>query len=133
MFITRLVNSTNAPLVEQVASFAAARQRLIAENMANIDTPGYRQKDMSAAKFMEKLRERVAARKEAAPGAVGFDDISTDVENPQAGILFHDLNNRSMEQLVSEQTKNGMLYMMSIELLRKQFGTLEAALKERVT
>jgi flagellar basal-body rod protein FlgB len=133
MFITRLVNSTNAPLVEQVASFAAARHRLIAENMANIDTPGYRQKDLSAAKFMEKLRERVAARKEAAPGTVGFEDVSVDVENPEAGILFHDLNNRSMEQLVSEQTKNGMMYMMAIELLRKQFGSLEAALKERVS
>jgi flagellar basal-body rod protein FlgB len=133
MFIERMMNQTSAPLVERVLEFAAARHRLIAENMANIDTPGYRQKDLSSAKFFSMLRARAAERAQGAPGAIGYDDIATDLENPVAGILFHDQNNRSMEQLASEQAKNGLLYTMAIEILRKQYSQMEMALKERVS
>jgi flagellar basal body rod protein FlgB len=37
-----------------------------------------------------------------------------------------------MEQLVSDQAKNGLLYTMAIEILRKQFSSMETALKERI-
>jgi flagellar basal-body rod protein FlgB len=133
MFIERMMNQTSAPLVERVLECAAGRHRLIAENMANIDTPGYRQKDLSSAKFFSMLRARAAERAQGAPGAIGYDDIATDLENPVAGILFHDQNNRSMEQLASEQAKNGLLYTMAIEILRKQYSQMEMALKERVS
>ena len=63
----------------------------------------------------------------------GFDDIDMDIENPQRNILFHDGNNRSMEQLMSDSAKNALLHNMVVELLRKQFGAMEMALKERVT
>jgi flagellar basal-body rod protein FlgB len=133
MFIDRLINQTNAPLVERVLNFAEVRHRLIAENMANVDTPGYRQKDVSPSKFFAMLRERAAQRETAAPGTVTFDDIDAEVETPSKGILFHDRNNRSMEELASEQAKNGILYTMAIEILRKQFGAMQMALKERVS
>jgi flagellar basal-body rod protein FlgB len=133
MFIERLINQTNAPLAERVVQFAAARQRLIAENVANVDTPGYRQKDLSSAKFFSMLRERAAGRRDAAPGATSFSDIDAELEHPTRGILFHDGNNRSMEQLASDQAKNGLLYTVAIEILRKQFSSMEMALKERVT
>ena len=51
MFIERLLNQGNAPLLEQMLKFTAARHRLIAENIVNVDTPGYRQKDLSLDKF----------------------------------------------------------------------------------
>jgi flagellar basal-body rod protein FlgB len=132
MFIDRLVNQTNAPLVERVLKFAAARHRLIAENMANVDTPGYRQKDLSAAKFYALINDKVRQKKESAPGTTTFDDIDLNADHPSANILFHDRNNRSMEQLAAEQAKNGMLYMTAIELLKKQYGAMEMALKERI-
>ena len=49
MFLDRLMNQTNGPLLEQVLEFTAARHRLIAENMANVDTPGYLQKEWTEA------------------------------------------------------------------------------------
>ena len=133
MFIERLMNQTNAPLVERVLQFASARHSLIAENMANVDTPGYRMKDLNEAQFFAMLRERAAVRAQAAPGTVTYDDIPSDEDNPNDGILFHDQNNRSMEQLASDQAKNGLLYTMAIEILKKQFSQMEMALKERVS
>jgi flagellar basal-body rod protein FlgB len=132
MFIDRMINQTNAPLLEKVLGFSSARHKLIAENIANVDTPGYRTKDLSEGKFFAMLRERAASRRDAAPGSMGYDGLNIDVENPQAGILFHDRNNRSMERLASDQAKNGLLYTMAIELLKKQFSAMEMALKERI-
>jgi flagellar basal-body rod protein FlgB len=132
MFIDRLLNQGNAPLLEQLVKFTANRHRLIAENVVNATTPGYRQKDLSVDKFQRMLRDRVAVRDASAPGAVGFDDIESEVEHPTRGILFHDGNNRSMEQLVTDQAKNAMMHNLAIELLRKQYGSLKNALTERV-
>ena len=133
MFIERLMNQTNAPLLERVLQFTAARHRLIAENIANVDTPGYVQKDLDVRQFNAMLRERVEERDRAEPGAIAFDDITGEVEHPTRGILFHDGNNRSMEQLASDQAKNAMLHNLVIELLRKQFQQMDMALKEKVT
>ena len=52
--------------------------------------------------------------------------------NPEAGILFHDGNNRSMEELASSLAKNALMHNVAIELLRKQFSAMEMALKERI-
>ena len=132
MFIERLLNQGNTPLIEQAIRFAAAREKLIAENVANVDTPGYVQKDLSAEKFQQMLRERVDARNSAPIGSTSFDDIESEVENPTANILFHDRNNRSMEQLMSAGAKNALYHNMMIELLRKQITQFEMALKERI-
>ena len=132
MFVDRLLNQGSAPLLEQVVHFAAQRHKLIAENIANVDTPDYRQKDLSVGRFHKLLRERAAERRSAPPGSLGYDGLNVDVENPVAGILFHDQNNRSMEHLASEQAKNGLLYTLAIELLNKQFSSMQAALRERV-
>lgn len=47
MLIDRWINDGSEPVLEQVLRFTAARHRLIAENVVNISTPGYRQKDVS--------------------------------------------------------------------------------------
>ncbi len=133
MFIERLMNQTSGPLLERYLQFAETRKRLLDENVANISTPGYRYKDLSESKFISHLRERAAERASSAPGSVGFDDIDSDLENPSAGILFHDQNNRSIEKLMSDISKNGMQYTMAIELLKKQYSQMEMALRERVS
>ena len=133
MFVERLLNEGNAPLLEQMLRFTAERHRLLAENVANIDTPLYRQKDLSTEKFQAQLRERMEQRAEAPPGSVAFDDTEMELENPTRNILFHDRNNRSIEQLMSDSAKNALMHNIVVELLRKQFNSMEMALKERVT
>ena len=133
MFIQRLLNQGNAPLLERTLEFTAQRHRLIAENVVNVDTPNYQQKDISLEKFQALLRRRVEDRRKGPPGATGFGDIDGELEHPERGILSHDGNNRSMEQLMSDQAKNALMHNMAVELLKKQFSSLEAALRERIT
>lgn len=134
MFVERLLNQGNAPLLTQLLKFTAARHRLISENVVNISTPNYRQKDLSLENFQEALRSRSDQRRQAPPGSVAFDGIAArqEVEEPDRYVLFHDGANRSPEQLMADQAKNAMMHNMVVELLRKQFSALDMALKERI-
>jgi flagellar basal-body rod protein FlgB len=132
MFIDRLLNQGSTPLIEQAIRFSAAREKLLAEDVTNADTPDFVQKDLSVEKFQDALRERIEARRESPPGATPFSDIMGDLENPTQNILFHDRSNRSIEQLMADSSKNALFHNMMIELLRKQIGQYESALKERV-
>lgn len=132
MFIERLLNQGNAPVLEQAVRFASQRHKLIAENLANVSTPGYMQKDLSLEKFNAMLRDKVDQRSRQGVASVDFDDFGAEVTNPQANILFHDRSNRSIEQLMTQGAKNALRHNLMAELLRKQFGSIETALKERI-
>jgi len=126
MFIERLVNSGNSGLLEQVVEFTARRHRVITENIANIDTPGYRQKDLSVQAFREKMAEMLRR------GRNGPLPAGVLAQQRGGGILAHDRNNRSMEQLATDLASNALMHNVAVELLRKQYQRLEMALRERV-
>lgn len=130
MYLDRLLNQGSMPVLEEVAQFTESRQGVLADNIANVSTPGYVQKDLSVDQFQEMLQKRIAEESSSAPGSVSFDDISMDVQNPRSGILYHDGNNRSMEQLMSDQAKNALMHNLAIELLRDQYSQLQMAIKE---
>ena len=131
MFIDRLLNQDSSPVLEQMLRFTEARQQLLADDVANASTPGYQQKDLSVDKFQQMLGKRVEESEKAAPGSTRYDDIQAEVEHPHHGILFHDGNNRSMEQLMSDNAKNALLHNLVVELLRRQYQTMDMALKEQ--
>ena len=129
MFINRLLNGGNSPLLEQMVRFAQARHRVLAENVVNISTPNYRQKDLSQEKFQALLQDRIA---QGTPAGEQMEDLSLESDHPRRGMLFYDGSNRSMERLMSDQAKNALMHNMYVEVLRKQYGSIESALKERV-
>ncbi|GIX04510.1 MAG: flagellar biosynthesis protein FlgB [Planctomycetaceae bacterium] len=60
--IQQLWNQTSIPWLRQVARFTERRQEVLAGNIANIDTPGYRQRDLPVEAFRETLRRLMVAR-----------------------------------------------------------------------
>ena len=132
MFLDRILNSGNAPLIERMVQFTGQRHTVLAENIVNSSTPGYRTKDLSLPAFQKALIKRVEQRKNAPPGSVGFDDLGAQIKNPRAGILFHDRNNRSMETLMSDFSSNAMKHNMYTEMMRKQYGKIEMVLKGQI-
>ena len=98
--------------------------------VVNASTPGYIQKDLSVDEFQKHLAAKAAEMDSAGPGSVNFNDISLDSAKPDS-LLFHDGSNRSMEQLMSDQAKNALMHNLAVELLRRQYMTLDMAIKER--
>lgn len=129
MFIDKMLNNGSEPFLEQTLRFTAARHKLIAQNVVNISTPGYKQQDLSVSQFQKMLAERGEQAESAGPGGTSFDDIGVEAEDAHHGILFHDGQTRSMEQLMSDQAKNALMHNLAIELLRDQFQLMESALR----
>jgi flagellar basal-body rod protein FlgB len=129
MFMDRLLNDGSSPLLEQWLQFTESRQRMLGEDIVNASTPNYIQKDLSLEQFQSLLREKVQQRDDAAPGTVDFSDVSFAIQRPRRGVLFHDGNNRSMEQLMSDEAKNALMHTLAVELLRHQYSVMDMALK----
>ncbi len=128
--------SNSIPLLEQVANFTQARHNVLAGNVANLDTPGYRTRDISPAEFQNRLKEALATRDSAqATGVSLFSSAEQPfkaVKDSLHGILRHDDANVGLEQQVAELSKNQMEHNLAVTILSSQFRLLQAAISERV-
>ena len=57
-----LFKSTTIPVLQQAVQFNQARHAVLAGNIANMDTPGYRVRDLSVEDFQNQLREVIKKR-----------------------------------------------------------------------
>jgi len=126
------------PVLEEVAKFAQARHSVLAGNLANLNTPGYRVRDLSVEDFQERLREAIEQRHAPptfrSPGHV--DDAAdvrylAQVAEEAKTILYHDRSNVNLEQQVTEMAKNQMQHNLALAIMNHQFRQLQAAISER--
>lgn len=142
--LSSMFDSSTVPVLEQVVNFTQARHEVLAGNIANIDTPGYKTRDISPAQFQEKLKDAVQTRREAATsptqtysqqrtgGSSKLDYAEMDeVRESIKSILFHDDSDVSIEQQVAEIGKNQGQHNLALSLLTSQLRLLEAAITER--
>jgi flagellar basal-body rod protein FlgB len=139
--VPSLFESNVLPVLEQVVNFSQARHNVLAGNIANLDTPGYRTRDMSPDEFRTRLKEAVEETRRVAAEPAGatsssFDPMPTEnpfrvVKESLNSILRHDDGNVSMEQQIAELSKNQMQHNLAVNLLASQFRLLQAAISER--
>jgi flagellar basal-body rod protein FlgB len=58
--LSDLFASTKIPVLGEVLNFTQARQGVLAGNIANVNTPGYRTRDLSPAAFQEQLKTAIS-------------------------------------------------------------------------
>jgi len=129
-----LFASTTIPILEQVVQFTQARHGVLAGNLANLDTPGYRVRDLSPELFQERLRQVVQGDRYATPVSPGDSayDHFAEVKDSMRSILYHDSSDVSLEQQVMEITKNQMQHNLALTIMTSQFRLLQAAISEQV-
>ena len=54
-----IFNKTTIPALEQTITFAQRRHELLAGNLANLDTPDYRARDLNVGDFQNALAESI--------------------------------------------------------------------------
>jgi flagellar basal-body rod protein FlgB len=132
------LSSSTIPVLQDVISFAQDRHKILVGNVANMDTPGYRVRDLSVESFEESLKTAIAIRNERhdpiSPGMlVGRrGDALSDASDSMRTILFHDDSDVGMEQQVLAISKNQFMHNMAISLMNTQFRMLQMAISERV-
>jgi flagellar basal-body rod protein FlgB len=132
-----LFQSTTIPILEQMVSFSQSRHTVLAGNLANLHTPGYKARDLSVEEFQNRLKQAIEAR-DKQPAAQSPGDLTaswTDLaaqatENPKS-ILFHDQSDNAVELQVSEMVKNQLQHNLALSILTSQFRLLQVAVSER--
>ena len=142
--LSSMFDSSTVPVLEQVVNFTQARHGVLAGNIANLDTPGYKTRDLSPDEFQNRLQEAVKARREKAlsptyeinarlggvdtgSGLDGMDKVRESIKS----ILYHDNSDVSIEQQVAEISKNHALHNLALNLMTSQFRLMRAAINER--
>lgn len=137
-----LFKSTTIPVLQQAVQFNQARHNVLAGNIANLDTPGYRVRDLSVDDFQSQLREVIKKRHAPPqPESVGMQlmgltsakgqDEAEVVREPKT-ILYHDKSNVGVEYQVTEMVKNQMQHNMALTIMNNQIRLLETAISERL-
>jgi flagellar basal-body rod protein FlgB len=135
-----LFDNTTVPVLQEVASFAQARHHVLAGNIANADTPGYRVRDLSVDTFQQRLRDLIDSRRYGSeevhsPGRTHVSqegDELRKVRESLKSVEFLDRSDVGMEQQVTEVAKNQYLHNMTLSIMNSQFRLLQTAISERV-
>lgn len=137
----QMLSSSTIPALEQSAIFAQRRHAILAGNVANIDTPDYRARDLSKQEFQDALEQSIqrASRpinSRLRPGSPGHASSIQPAfgDGPRKAmeqVVYHDGSDVSLEQQVTEIAKNQSSHNTAIALMRHQFDLLRAAITEK--
>jgi flagellar basal-body rod protein FlgB len=149
MWIERLLDSPARQALELTARYAERRHALLAENLANIDTPDYQTRRLDARQFQQALSEAWQRAEQQADGGSsvprlelrgrqvcttrdGALEVRPEVE-PAANVLLHDGTNARLEELIAEAGENALTYQFAIARLKAGFEALMSAIRGKVT
>ncbi len=125
-------------LLERTLDLRSARQRVIASNLANEETPGYRASELN---FMDQLQ---SAHKGRLPitlaatqprhfglhGPQGMQAVTGKLTEVPAGDLPLDANSVNLELEMAKLSENVMQYNAAATILAKKFNGLLNAIRE---
>ena len=136
--LPNLFDGTTIPVLEEVLSFSQARHGVLAGNVANADTPGYRVRDLSVETFQERLKEAIAVRaahkEPLSPGLSHSDpgDAMRQVRESSRSILFLRLRpHRLLPVRPTLQQRRHLLALKRLALKRLALKRLALAHRKR--
>lgn len=133
-----LLDSTTIPALAETMQFAQARHTVLLGNLANMNVPGYKTRDLSVDVFQERLKEALAVGgPKQDPQSPGFvtgdaDDPMRHVRDSLTNILYHDETNIDLEKMTAEVNKNQFLHNFALTVMTDQFQLLQTAISERI-
>ncbi len=145
MFFRDVVQSGPIPALDRMLAFTEARHRVLTDNIANIDTPGYTTRRLDPALFQRSLRAALDERRESGSAGLHLEDTGqsrdgpegrlevTPAEEPPENVLFHDRTNARIERQMSMLAENAIMHQTATEMLRMRFEGLLKAIRGRTT
>ena len=121
-----MIDSRFYPAIEDRLDWTAKRQQMLSANIANIDTPGYRTKDVSFSEQLQSIQLNTTSVKHIASSI--SDPRMEEFEVP--GNVQSNGNSVDLDREMSQYTKNGLLYVSQILFISQKLKTLRSAINE---
>jgi flagellar basal-body rod protein FlgB len=141
MMFGDLISGGSIPALDAMLSFTEANHKVLAENIANIDTPGYQARHLDAGQFQRALATAVARKNEERSTGLrvesseqvqqGMDGELTfsPTTEPAENVLFHDQTNARIEKQMSALAENAMMHQAAAQLLALNYQGMLKAIK----
>ncbi|MEA3486405.1 MAG: flagellar basal body rod protein FlgB [Thermodesulfobacteriota bacterium] len=116
-------------MLSAVLDFRSERHKVIASNIANIDTPNYRTKDIV---FKEELEAIISDKDRITmTGSRGRHMSEQSVHADRADFEVIDSGERvSLDSEMAKLTENNLMHNLAVELLARKFRGLNTVLRE---
>lgn len=134
--------------LEQTVAFTERRHAILAGNIANTDTPGYRSQDLSVNTFQKSLRDAIQAdrqERDMSPGlrlsllgSAGQANVPSfadarkvameSVRDSMKQVVYQDGSDDNLEMQVTQISKNQSMHTMAIAMMKSQFRQLQMAI-----
>jgi flagellar basal-body rod protein FlgB len=117
--------SPNLSTLEQFLKITTTREQAISSNMANVDTPGYRTRDVNFEAEMRKAMNSNEAPLQNAGFTLGQNGATREVQ----GLMERpDGNNVNLDREGLLMSETQLQYQMGIQLVKHQFHSLLSAI-----
>ena len=114
----------SATLLEKMLDVSSVKHKVIANNIANVNTPGYKKMEVSFANQLEKALNESSMNK--------FDTLQPKIvisKEDTSETARNDGNNVDMDKEVSSLVKNTLTYSIYTQLLAKKYEGIKSAIE----
>ncbi len=130
----KIFSGLKIPVFAKLLDASATRQRTIAQNIANVETPGYNARDVDFSKLMENLESdssiklRQSSDRHLALSGSG-QQVPIKVERSKE--LVGGVNNVDVDVEMVKSAENQLYYMANSKIVAGKFKALHTAIKGR--
>jgi flagellar basal-body rod protein FlgB len=132
-----IFDRSSIPVLVKSLDASMLRSRTIANNIANVNTPGYQRVEVS---FEDELRKALDTTKlkgmrthdkHLPLGTLDFSQLNPKVEKPVDPTLPSGVNNVDIDSEMAKLAENQLLFNFSAKFLKGQYTKLNAAIQAK--
>jgi flagellar basal-body rod protein FlgB len=137
MLTDMLFNKTNLPLISRSLDSAMLRNRVIANNIANVTTPGYRRVEVSFESQLRDALDRSSLKgaqtneNHLAMGRMDLSGVNAQAYHPYDPTLPSGVNNVDIDSEMSKLAENQIAFNYGIKYSQGIFKKMNAAIQGR--
>ncbi|MBM7581373.1 flagellar basal-body rod protein FlgB [Caldicoprobacter guelmensis] len=127
---------SNMGILEKALDAAWLRNEVIAHNIANADTPGYKkykvvfEEELKSAIEASALKGKKTRPKHLDIGATSIDQVSPRIVRTGGTQMREDGNNVDMDEEMTNLAKNSIMYNALVQKIAGEFRKLKAVINE---
>lgn len=116
---------SSIPLLEKEMDLFAVRNKAIANNIANIATPGYKRVDVS---FQNQLSNAITESSNPVELSEKVEQIQPSIEIDRSGSLASGANNVNIDQEMADLAKNQLQFKLAARLMSDTLNLIDKSI-----
>ena len=116
---------SRVPLLEKELDLFAVRNKAIANNIANIATPGYKRVDVS---FQNELSNAIADSNNDVDLSKNVEQVEPAIQIDGSGSLSSGANNVDIDQEMAELAKNQLQFKLAARLMSDTLNLMDKSI-----